>query len=585
MARQSTRKGRNVSKKIGKQNRKHSKKHAKKNLKHRKTYKHRGGGKNYEVKLNELCILSGSKDAERSCSDDAHRKKYNVLFVMIGENFDETQWTNIKKLLDVIIGQLYFLVSKLTNGWHNIPDDILKSAKKKSQRADLTSEKLLKIKDLIPQYISKQGNNFELENNWKMNKNIFNKIVFIFKNGQIPLPINEWLSQHERLIDQNYTNCEEFLPKIEKVEHKNNEFFYLRNNTSWSWPIAVRAFGQKAWESNNYFICGKNDMIQGYLIDNDENSMIKTLKRRRQLRDYVPGLGVKYNIYILTEYLDRQLTEEAGLQNRNVHKLKIKDIDDLSKLLDRDIEKIRKGPGASIFDAVDNMEKLNKDMNDYALLKELQSKINEPIEVCKQYLEENNYNVDAAFNAWEKKADEEALKLEEEQENVQQKENAAKQSATQRIRAFVNRQFKKKKSLKDLNNELRTTYTKIFNELSNELSKSNANIDIITIFFIKLYDIEREEKQRISERTQDKIFTVNLNGEQFQINSFYAKPVFSSTEERELVKKTTEQEMIEENKNGQCEYITYKKFLDAGSHLELLEGQANRILFKSLIHD
>ena len=115
MARHFTRKKRNVSKKNGKQNRKHSKKHVKKHLKRRKTNKYRGGG-SYKTDLK--CVMDfepkrfiGSN--RLACSNDVWRKKNNVLFVMIGEKLNQDQWTEIKKLLDVIIGQLYFLRSDL----------------------------------------------------------------------------------------------------------------------------------------------------------------------------------------------------------------------------------------------------------------------------------------------------------------------------------------------------------------------------------------------------------------------------------------------------------------------------------------
>ena len=85
----------------------------------------------------------------------------------------------------------------------------------------------------------------------------------------------------------------------------------------------------------------------------------------------------------------------------------------------------------------------------------------------------------------------------------------------------------------------------------------------------------------------DKPTRVHLEGETFKIKSFYATPMFSSHEER---KKVREQAPDEEEATGirlvncvgdDCNYITYKKFLDAGSDLELLEDQANRKLFES----
>ena len=59
MARQSKKKIRNISRKIGKQNRKHSKKHVKKHLKRRKTNKHRGGG-SYETDLK--CVMDFERE-------------------------------------------------------------------------------------------------------------------------------------------------------------------------------------------------------------------------------------------------------------------------------------------------------------------------------------------------------------------------------------------------------------------------------------------------------------------------------------------------------------------------------------------
>ena len=562
MARQSKKKIRNISRKIGKQNRKHSKKHVKKHLKRRKTNKHRGGG-SYETDLK--CVMDfepkrfiGSN--RLACSIDVWRKKNNVLFVMIGKEFNEDKWTNIKELLDVIIGQLYFSASKLTSGTHEIPKDVITM---------LEEKQLVKISDVLTEYSKQLGSTFKLgENREEVNQDIFNKIVFIYESEQIDQKIKEWLIEHNSLIKGS--NSKTLLPEIEIVkkgeilEKSTLEKSTLEKSTGkkWEWP-AKPDVERNNWKSNNFFVCGNNSMIEEFLNNDNENSMIKPLQRKQEITKRSGWRGdrnfewlrkgiVTYNIYILTDYLENQ-EELSSFQNSNVHGLKIKNIAKLKEQQDTDIDKIREGPGVSFRQAVENLKQLYK---------ELYKAYTNPAPPPKPATEAAELKAAEAKRKEEEKAAAEAIA-------------AAEFKAAAQAKAA---------ELKNLEIELQNQHPDIFNELSNK-----GNTDI-TIFFIKLHNIEMREKKAKKEKKLEKHTTVNLDGERFKITSFYATPMFSSPEEREKVWKTSIPDPNEEPITGirlvqcaidDCEYITYKKFLDAGSDLQLLEGQANRKLFES----
>ena len=305
-------------------------------------------------------------------------------------------------------------------------------------------------------------------------------------------------------------------------------------------------------------------MIKEFLNDDNENSMIKTLQRKQKITKRSGWRGdrnfkwllqgiVTYNIYILTNYLENQ-EELSSLQNSNVHELIINNIENLKQEQATDIDKIK-----TYKDAVEKLKQLDE----------------EHFNAYKQYLNQKGA-ADAETEA-------KAAQLEAEQaKRYADLREAAEAKAAAEFKA----QAKAATELKNLEIGLKENYPDIFNELSRY---NKGNTDIITFFFIKLHDIEIREKKAIAKGTlyYDPPTRVHLEGDRFKITSFYATPMFSSPEER---KKVREQAPNEEPTTGfrlvecaidNCNYITYKKFLNAGSDLELLEGQANRTLFES----
>ena len=493
------------------------------------------------------------------CSNDVWRGRYNVLFVMIGENSIENQWTEIKKLLDVIIGQLYFL------------------------RSDLLDEKgelLEPIKKLLEpnqsEYAEKGRKHFEYTQTDRTDrqlypkvefhireedpdKNIFNKIVFIFENGTIPENCKKWLMNHNSLIKGSNSN-NNLLPKIEIVKEVRGNMREMKENgqnftemgviSDWTWPAKPGPAERDNWKSNNYFICGDGKMINSNL-----DSMIKALQYQRwnTRKKFNPLARVIYNIYVLEQYLSNQ--DELNKYTIKYKLLKYKNIEKLHDENMEDKKKIKES---------DFMAKWDKIQQEYEQEYEKRQAIDKALQEKQEQ---------------ERKAAEEAAAAAAAAATEQERKAAAEAAEAASL---------KRKKLIELENKLQSVYDKIYNELKDEQESSEVQIaptDIINRFFLKLYTKEKEKNEKYPKDIMlgsGKDYWNRTYARPKKIYSFYANPMFFSEKEIEKIVSATQHEMSNEQSLGQCKYITYKKFEDAASQLKLLEGQENRYLFEEI---